>query len=160
MYPIGSREVYILLALRCSKEENARPERTAMAPARVLLVDDSEEFLALASRAIEHLPVRVVGVARCGVEAIAAADALAPDLVLMDVNMPGMNGFEATRQIKARGDARVLMLTLQDAPEFRQAAHEAGAEALVPKTELPARLGEAVAALLPGLSRLAETALE
>ncbi len=87
-------------------------------PARVLLVDDSEEFLALASRAIEHLPVRVVGVARCGVDAIAAADALAPDLVLMDVNMPGMSGFEATRQIKARGDARVLMLTLQDGTQL------------------------------------------
>ena len=57
--------------------------------------------------------IEVVAIAASGVEAIAMAEQSKPDLVLMDLSMPGMNGFEATRRIKARDDApRVVIMTL------------------------------------------------
>ena len=75
-------------------------------PARILLVDDSLHFIESAERFLsEELGVNVVGSALSGIEAIDQVMRLRPDLVLMDVAMPGMDGLEATHKIKAMPNA-------------------------------------------------------
>ncbi|MCY3943829.1 MAG: response regulator transcription factor, partial [Gemmatimonadetes bacterium] len=70
----------------------------------------------------------VVGEASSGEAAVERVDALKPDLVVMDIRMPGMDGITATRRITTRNpDVRVLVLTAYDDPEYVEAAIEAGA---------------------------------
>ena len=104
---------------------------------RVLLVDDNPEFLKAAERILSLSPhLEVVGCASSGEEAVDQTKALRPELVLMDWSLPGMNGLEATRRIKAQPNPpRVLILSLQDYPEYRLAAKEAGAEGFISKSE-------------------------
>lgn len=79
----------------------------------------------------------VVGVARNGAQAVSLAGVLRPDLVLMDLHMPEMNGLEATRHLKARPNApRVILVTLDDSRNRREAARKAGADGFVPKLDL------------------------
>ena len=113
---------------------------------KVLLADDSEDFLAAASRYLAgQLCVEVVGHARDGAEAVARAETLKPDLVLMDIAMPRMNGIEATRRIKRLPDApRVVMLSLHDNAEYQRHARAAGAEDYIAKSQFPHRLAEIV----------------
>ncbi|MEW7982391.1 MAG: response regulator [Candidatus Sedimenticola endophacoides] len=102
---------------------------------RVLLVDDHE----LVRTGIRHLldsnpQVEVVGEATSGEEAITMARELLPDLVLMDVSMPGIGGIEATRRIRQRYEQiRVIALTVHcDAP-FPEKLYEAGASGYITK---------------------------
>jgi two-component system chemotaxis response regulator CheB len=95
---------------------------------RVLVVDDS----ALVRQILTHVlgeasHMEVVGVARNGVEAIAAVRALDPDVVTLDIQMPEMDGMEALRLIVRDSRARVVMLTGVDSPETTFEALEAGA---------------------------------
>ena len=79
---------------------------------RVLLVDDNRLMLEGLQSLLEAHDIEVAGVATDGLEAIDLACALSPDVILMDVRMPGCNGLEATRRIKARmPQARIVMLT-------------------------------------------------
>ena len=84
--------------------------------ARILLVDDHALFREGLAGIIAAQPdMEVVGEARDGLEAVIKAQALKPDLVLMDVQMPGLNGLDATRQIKqALPETTVVMLTVRD----------------------------------------------
>ena len=84
--------------------------------ARVLLVDDHALFREGLAGIIAAQPdMEVVGEARDGLEAVVKAQALRPDLVLMDVQMPGMGGLDATRQIKqALPETTIVMLTVRD----------------------------------------------
>ncbi len=113
-----------------------------MPPVRVLLVDDSSAFLDSASRFLSIDPqVGVVGCAMSGSEALERIDELHPDLVLMDLAMPGMNGLEATERIKAQpGGPLVVILTLHDSPEYRAAADTARADGFVTKSQLAVHL--------------------
>jgi len=81
---------------------------------RVLLVDDNASFRQLLRRLLERDPeILIVGEASDGGEALERVEAAAPDVVLMDVSMPGMNGIEATYALKARlPDVTVLMLSV------------------------------------------------
>jgi DNA-binding NarL/FixJ family response regulator len=109
---------------------------------RVLLVDD-QAWLRLGFRAVlEQEPdLEVVGEAGDGEQAVAQTRALRPDVVLMDVRMPAMDGIEATRRIVASGSAaRVLMLTTFDLDEYVFAALRAGASGFLLKDALPADL--------------------
>ncbi|MDH2428807.1 response regulator transcription factor [Sphaerisporangium sp. TRM90804] len=109
---------------------------------RVLLVDD-QAWLRLGFRAVlEQEPdLEVVGEAGDGERAVAQTRALRPDVVLMDVRMPAMDGIEATRRIVASGSAaRVLMLTTFDLDEYVFAALRAGASGFLLKDALPADL--------------------
>jgi DNA-binding NarL/FixJ family response regulator len=111
----------------------SRPDR----PIRVLLVDDHESFRSAARLVIAASgDFRLVGEAQSGEEAIAAATPDACDLVLMDIKLPGMDGFEATRRIRAhRGAPRVIVLSTYAADEYAATASAAGADAFITKSE-------------------------
>ena len=82
-----------------------------MAEVRVLVVDDQELFRAAMRSVVDETDgFRVVGSASTGEEALAAVSALRPDLVLMDVNLPGIDGIEATRRLTAADTAPVVVL--------------------------------------------------
>ncbi|MFG2329658.1 response regulator [Streptomyces sp. NPDC048604] len=104
-------------------------------PVRVLLVDDQPLIRTALRLVIEELPdVEVVGEAGTGDEAVRLAAAERPDVVVMDVRMPGMDGIEATRRITASGgDARVLVLTTFDEDEYVYGALRAGASGFLVK---------------------------
>jgi DNA-binding NarL/FixJ family response regulator len=106
------------------------------------LVDDSSTFLEAAIRALATNPrIEVVGRALSGQEGVTLVTQRQPDLVLMDVSMPGMNGMEATRRIKAQPNApRVVVLTSYDLPHYRVAATAAGADSFINKADFNAQL--------------------
>ncbi|BAY13159.1 response regulator [Calothrix sp. NIES-2098] len=109
-----------------------------MPSVRILLVDDSLAFLESAARflAIDK-ELEIVGRVLSGEEALVQVPQLCPDLVLMDMTMPGMNGLEATRQIKQHSSAPyVVVLTLNDGSEYRTAALAVGADGFVTKSEI------------------------
>ncbi len=102
---------------------------------RVLLVDD-QAVVRRALRGRFHLEpdLEVVGEASSGSEALALAQALTPDVVLMDVEMPGMDGIEATAALcRAMPLSAVVMLSIYDDAQTRGRAQEAGAVAFVEK---------------------------
>lgn len=94
---------------------------------RVLVVDDQDLVRNGLRMILELGGVEVVGEAADGAAAVAAAAELGPDVVLMDLRMPGMDGVEATRQIAAAGTGRVLALTTFDADRHVADALHAGA---------------------------------
>jgi DNA-binding NarL/FixJ family response regulator len=103
----------------------------------------------------------VVGEAGDGAEAVALVEELQPDVVLMDVRMPDMDGIEATRRIAASGSsARIVILTTYDVDEYVFAALRAGASGFLLKDVRPPELTEAIrvvargdALLAPGVTR-------
>ena len=102
---------------------------------RVLIVDDTpqvrrdlHQFLELTGH------VKVIAEAADGQQAVCLAAELSPDVILMDLEMPGMGGFEATRQIKARGLAsRIVILSMHASAENVARARAAGADEFVVK---------------------------
>jgi DNA-binding NarL/FixJ family response regulator len=97
----------------------------------------------------------VVGEAANGAEAVAAAREAKPDVILMDVRMPVMDGIEATRQVTAGTDVRVLILTTFDLDEYVYAALRAGASGFLLKDTLPADLLNAIRVVAGGDALLA-----
>lgn len=94
--------------------EMSKPE-VAIADPRVLLVDDHDLFRTGLRNLLADQGVEVVGEAQTGAEALGLVRELAPDVVVMDLNMPGMTGVEATRQINVLAPlTRVLVLTISD----------------------------------------------
>lgn len=116
----------------------------------VLIVDDQEPFRMAARMVVEATDgFEVVGESETGEDSIEKARDLDPDLVLMDVNLPGINGLDATRQILAESDGRVVILLLStyEEEEYAPRAAECGAAAYIPKSAFgPDRLSEAWAA--------------
>jgi DNA-binding NarL/FixJ family response regulator len=113
---------------------------------KVLIADDHRLF-AEALRAILSADERieVVGLAESGDDAVEQAGDLEPDVVLMDISMPGLNGVDATRKIlDHRPEARVLMVTGSDAQEDVDAARGAGAAGYVTKDRIAAELMVAI----------------
>jgi DNA-binding NarL/FixJ family response regulator len=109
---------------------------------RVLLADDQELVRAGFRMILETQPdIEVVGDAGDGVEAVTATRRLVPDVVLMDIRMPNLDGLEATRQIvAARSGARVLILTTFDLDEYVYQALTAGASGFLLKNAPPEQL--------------------
>jgi DNA-binding NarL/FixJ family response regulator len=109
----------------------------AGAPLRILLVDDSWEFLGSVEHFLAAEPrLKIVGYASSGQEALEQVNLLHPDLVLMDLAMPQMNGLVAARRIKAQSNApRVVILTVHNQPEYQKAAEAAGADGFISKSD-------------------------
>jgi CheY-like chemotaxis protein len=117
-----------------------------------LIVDDSAFIVErLRSFFQEQEGFEVVGIAETGLEAVERGRELKPDLVVMDIRMPGMDGLEATRRIKAGEHAPVvIMFTLEDSEGVRAAAKAAGADDFVAKAP---QVVEALRAAIRRLSR-------
>lgn len=95
--------------------------------------------------------IEVVGEATHGAEAVRLTASLHPDVVLMDVRMPGMDGIEATRRIVAAGGrSRVLILTTFDLDEYAYAALRAGASGFLLKDAMPDELLAAIRSIAAG----------
>ncbi|MDE2804732.1 MAG: response regulator transcription factor [Gemmatimonadota bacterium] len=123
---------------------------------RVLLVDDHNVVRAGLRALLESMGrVDVVGEASSGEEAVDKARMLEPDIVIMDLAMPGMDGVEATRRITGLGiDTKVLVLTIHDEDEFLIPALDAGAEGFLNKSVADTDLLGALEALVHGHSYL------
>jgi DNA-binding NarL/FixJ family response regulator len=124
---------------------------------RVLLADDQELVRAGFRMILEtQADLEVVGDAADGVEAVAATRRLRPDVVLMDIRMPDLDGLQATRQIvTARSGARVLILTTFDLDEYVYQALTAGASGFLLKNAPPEQLIGAVRVVAAGDALLA-----
>jgi len=106
----------------------------------ILIVDDDEAVRSTLTRILEkNREFTVVGEAGDGSEALELARTLSPDLILMDLAMPRVNGLEATRSIKAeRPETKVIIITRYQEDAYRQAAAQSGADAFLPKgTRVP-----------------------
>ena len=103
-----------------AESENIRPERDSGAPIRVLLADDHTILRAGLRMMLSVQPdIEIVGEASDGRQAIAEAQRLQPDVILMDITMPEVNGIEATRQVKKLlPETRVLVLTMHENEEY------------------------------------------
>lgn len=104
----------------------------------VLIVDDQAPFRSVARTLVSLLPGwRVVGEAETGEDALAQADATRPGIILMDINLPGINGIEATRRILDRApDTTVILLSTYAAEDLPPDARACGARAYVRKDDL------------------------
>ena len=105
---------------------------------KVLLVDDHERFRkSVASFLCELAFVEIVGEAVNGEDAIAQTERLHPDLVLMDLDMPERDGFQATREIKLRvPHTKVVILSMHDGEAYRRMAWRHSADGFIDKAEM------------------------
>ena len=112
----------------------------------MLLVDDDEPVRKALRSVLEGYPdVVVIGEASNGREAVEAVEMLQPTIVVMDINMPVMNGIEATIQIKAHHpDILVIGLSVTTQPEVHSAMIQVGAEVLIPKEAAYEQLHSAI----------------
>jgi DNA-binding NarL/FixJ family response regulator len=111
---------------------------------RILLVDDNEAMLARSAAVLSPYCV-VVGTARNGRVALEAARTLQPDVIVLDISMPGMTGIELASRLRASGSqAALVFLTVHDDEELIVAARDAGGIGYVVKPRLAADLVRAV----------------
>jgi DNA-binding NarL/FixJ family response regulator len=122
---------------------------------RTLLVDDNKTFLAAVRNFLMMVPyVEIVGEAHDGWSAVQMAKTLSPDLVLLDIVMPEMNGLEVAQALKdSENPTRIVFLSMHDSESYRTAARELGAFGYVGK-------GDFVADLIPIIDRLANAVTE
>jgi DNA-binding NarL/FixJ family response regulator len=114
-------------------------------PSTVLIVDDHPSFRASARRLLEAEGYRVVGEAPDGTSALERVQELAPDLVLLDVALPDLDGFEVARRLTAEGDLAVVLTSSRDWSSIGTLVADSGARGFVPKDDLS---GAALAALV------------
>jgi DNA-binding NarL/FixJ family response regulator len=125
---------------------------------RTLIADDSAVCRRAALLLLAKLPqVEMVGAAEDGVDALALVASTRPDLVLMDLQMPRLNGLQATRKIRAEfPGVRVIMTTLNDSEEWKAASVASGVDWFIPKECLRDELPGAIAQLFSGRAGGAE----
>lgn len=104
----------------------------------VLIVDDHPSFRASARRMLEASGYVVIGEAADGEAAVIAAGELSPDLILLDVQLPDLDGFEVAERIAALGDAApaIVLTSSRDLSDFRQAVADSPARGFIAKSEL------------------------
>jgi DNA-binding NarL/FixJ family response regulator len=114
----------------------------------LLLVDDHPGFRSLARRLLEAGGFDVVGEAATGQAAVASARELRPDVVLLDIQLPDIDGFEVTARLADGGAAPVVVLTsTRDRADYGERVERCGARGFIPKAELS---GAALRAFLGG----------
>jgi DNA-binding NarL/FixJ family response regulator len=115
-------------------------------PIRVLIVDDHPTFRSFARSLLESEGFDVVGESEDGASAIAAAAELRPDVVLLDVQLPDLTGFEVTERLRTAGvPVSVVLVSSRDASDYGDSVRSSGADGFIPKAELS---GDGVRALL------------
>lgn len=120
-------------------------------PVRIFIADDHDVVRQGVRAVLEGQAGWVVcGEASSGREAVAKAISLQPDIVVLDVSMPELNGLEATRQIRRAVSAKVLILTVHESEQVVTEVLDAGAHGYVLKTDAGRTLVEAIHALLGG----------
>ncbi|MCZ8062117.1 response regulator transcription factor [Silanimonas sp.] len=109
---------------------------------RLLIVDDHDAFLNAAERHLRRVAhVAIIGRGRNGIEAVALADELKPDVVVLDLAMPEMGGLQATRLIKAQDEPPFVVIASHfDDVEHREHSQRAGADAFISKLNYIAEL--------------------
>lgn len=112
----------------------------------VLIVDDHASFRAIARKVLEHHGYDVVGEAPDGEQALEAVRQLKPELVLLDVQLPGIDGFEVAMRLTANGDApAIVMVSSRDGEDYGSLVVDSGARGFIAKHDLS---GAALEALL------------
>jgi len=119
---------------------------------RILLVDDHKVFRRYVSSMLkEQANVQIIAEAEDGLQAVKQAEALQPDVILLDIGLPGINGIEAARQIgEIANKARIIFLTQESSPEVVQEALDLGAWAYITKVHAGTELLPAVDAVSRG----------
>src|SRR3981081_4518978 len=116
----------------------------AMHAPRILLADDHEEMLETLAGILED-EFQIIGTANNGMRALELTASLAPDIVVLDISMPEMNGIEAAWRLREEGSlARVVFLTAHNDPDLVEAAMSAGALGYVLKSHLATDLASAI----------------
>jgi CheY-like chemotaxis protein len=116
-------------------------------PPRVLIADDAPAMRTALRGLLQDHGLPVIGEAADGLQAVTMAAALQPDVVVMDVRMPGLDGLQATMRITgAHPGIRVVVYSVFDSDQTQQAAQRAGAAAFVPKHAPPDQVSAAVLA--------------
>jgi two-component system response regulator EvgA len=114
----------------------------------VLIVDDHPTFRSFAKALLEEEGFEVVGESEDGASAVAAAQTLRPDVVLLDVQLPDFDGFEVAARLRVAGvPSSIVLVSSRDASDYGEDIVSSGAAGFVPKGELS---GSAVRALLEG----------
>ncbi|WP_419993619.1 response regulator [Streptomyces boninensis] len=139
--------------------DQATTDQAATDAIRVLIADDQAMVRGSFRVLVDHAPgLAAVGEAATGAEAVELARREQPDVVLMDIRMPGLDGIEATRRICAAAETaavRVLMLTTFDLDEYVYGALRAGAAGFLLKDTPPQHVLDAVAVIAAGEALLA-----
>ena len=105
---------------------------------RILIVDNDDSFRQILKTTLRvSLPTVAIDEATGGIEALQKIDAFLPDLIFMDIRLPGENGLKLTKKIKAtHPNITILILSSYDKPEYREAASRFGADRFLVKTSL------------------------
>jgi len=112
----------------------------------LLIVDDHTSFRSAARKVLEHHGYEVVGEAPDGESALEAVRELRPDIVLLDVQLPGIDGFEVAARLTAAGDPPAIVMTSsRDGADFGSMIERSGARGFIPKADLS---GPAIDALM------------
>jgi len=128
-----------------------------MTPVRILIADDHDVVRQGVRAVLEAEPAWIVcGEASSGREAVAKAAKLRPEVVVLDVSMPELNGLEAARQIRDAVPAKILILTVHESDQVVTEVLDAGADGYVLKTDAGRTLVEAIRALLQDQAFLTE----
>jgi len=115
---------------------------------RVLIADDYEAVRAGLCAILRSVDIHVCAQAKNGEEAVEKSIQLKPDLIILDISMPGIGGVEAARQIRVfLPDVPILFFTMHNAPQLIAIAKSVGAQGFVTKDQMAVRLLEAVDAL-------------
>ena len=123
-----------------------------MSRIRVLVVDDFEAWRRFICSTLQRkADVQIIGEACDGLEAVQKAEELHPDLIVLDLGLPKLNGIEAARRIrKVSPESKILFVTQESSPDVAQVALSSGALGYVLKTRVEADLMPALQAVLEG----------
>jgi len=118
---------------------------------RVLVVEDFEPFRQFIHTTLQETELQIVGEAWDGIEAVQKAEELQPDLILLDIGLPFLNGIEAARQIrKLSPQSKILFVSQESSPDVIEEAMNSGAMGYVVKAHAATELLDAVEAVCQG----------
>jgi DNA-binding NarL/FixJ family response regulator len=125
-------------------------ERSAVPPTRILLVDDHKDWRKRVRLLLRERPeCQIIGEASDGLEAVQKAEELKPDLILLDIGLPNVNGIEAARRIRQLSpNSKIVFLSAEYSLDVVQVALSTGAHGFVNKARAQSELLRAIDAVL------------